>query len=54
MKTLQKILVFVAVFCTIQNITAQGEQLFKAKCNVKIWTIIVPIVVFQARVNFIY
>ncbi len=34
MKTRKKILLLLAVFCFTQNISAQGEQLFKAKCSV--------------------
>ncbi|MES2588789.1 MAG: cbb3-type cytochrome c oxidase N-terminal domain-containing protein [Bacteroidota bacterium] len=34
MKTIRKILVFFAIFCSTQTILAQGEQLFKAKCSV--------------------
>ncbi|MFN5416138.1 MAG: c-type cytochrome [Flavobacteriia bacterium] len=33
MKSLQKILIAIAIFCLGQNVIAQGEQLFKAKCN---------------------
>lgn len=33
MRSLQKIWLLIAVFCFIQNAKAQGEQLFKAKCN---------------------
>lgn len=33
MKSIQKILIAVAIFCFAQNLAAQGEQLFKAKCN---------------------